>query len=629
MEKLVRINSKTFYILFALIYIIGGSSAIIISYLYNFNKEYVGVAFLLGTIVALILRKSSIDENKLEFTSKGLSKNNFKILITIFFLSCTVLILIFSNSVQNYYLPLQYFLVVTIASFAIISQILLSNTLSNFREKTILLEIILLSTIVYTSFLFLFPSAYGNDAPYHVEFIKQILTSGHLSSYGQYQNYPIYHILFVVNVLVAKIANFKLVQVVLLIVQLIFVLFIFSLSKKFFNTKIGLISSLILSFCPYISQPKYFYFPGSFSAIFFILAFYLIFTGAGKDFRYSLLLIITFLSLIFSHPMTPVILIFAFIIILIDSKLELKKNMISWSSILFVTVATLAWWMKPTPVSSGNLFNYMIISIKSSIETMDYTAVGRATLSSLVNPTSIILNDLGFIIVVTLSIVGAIYLLGKYFNKSKNNYYKDKSILAIITLIFIPVPYILAIIYPQSLPNRWFPFIEVFASIFAGYAIFLLFETLINKKIIYKFIGILSVSCLIFLLVSNPVINPNSQLYAQDLSVRSALTTSEMSSLNFIGLYPEQNNIKGNSKFIIYLYKNYNNSLNPENPETYSNGLIVLRSYELEKGFTIPLWGSKGKLLDSVYPTDTFKTFLNNSNELYDNGKLWIYDKDS
>lgn len=609
-------------------YIIGGFSATILSYINHFNKEYVGIAFVIGAILAILLLKMGNNKVELNSVSKGLSKNNFKILTIIFLVSCIALILVF-YSIQNYYLPLQYFIILSIGSFAIISQILLSSDISNFRQKAILSEILLLSTITFASFLFLFPSPYGNDAPYHVEFINQILNSGYLPLQGQYENYPVYHLLFVANVLLAKIASFKLVQFVLLLIQLIFVLFIFSLSKRFFNPKVALISTLIVSFCPYLSQAKYMYFPGSFSAIFFILAFYLIFRGGGNDLRYSLLLIVTLITLILSHPMTPVILMLAFFIILIDSKLETKRKLLSFSAILFVGVSTLAWWMKPSPVIAGNLFSYMVFSIKNAVETVDYSAVGRATLSSVVNPTSIMLTDLGYIIIITLSIIGAIYLLGNYSNKENDTFYNNKSILAIITLIFIPIPYFLTMAYPQSLPNRWFPFIEAFASIFAGYAVFLLFETLVDKKQVYKFVGIFSVTFLIFLLVSNPVINPNSQLYANDLSVRSALTTSELSAVSFTDLYSNINEVKGNSKYLAFAYQNTSskNFIDPSDPKTYSNGTIIVRSYDLKKGFTIPLYGSKGALLKIIGPPKEFFDYLNKSNEIYNNGNLQMYSK--
>lgn len=613
---------------FLLMYIIGGFSATVLSYVYNFNKEYVGVAFLIGVILAVLVLKFS-KNSEIKFDSKGLSQNKFKILTIIYTFSCVTLILILNNALLNYYLPFEYFIVLGICVFVIISQTFLSKDLSNFEQNFILLEIIVLSIVVYSSFLFLFPSPYGNDAPYHVEFINQIINSGKLSTPGQYQNYPIFHLFFVFSKLLSGISNLKVLQFFLLCIQVIFVTFIFLIVKKMFNTKSALMSTLIASFLPYLSQTKYFYFPGSFSAMFFILIFYLIFNGRELDFRYSLLLIIIFLTLIFSHPMTPIILLSALIIILIDSKLEFKKSVVSFSSILFVGIVTLSWWMKPSEVKTDDLFSYMIFSIQRSIETIDYTAVSRATLSGMVNPASIILNDLGFIMVISLSIFGAIFLLGNQLKKEKDSYYSNKTILAIITLIFIPIPYVLTMVYPQSLPNRWFPFIEVLASIFAGYGIYLFFENFINKKRIYEFAGIIFVVIMIFLMVSNPVINPNSQLYAKDLSVQSALTSSEMNSVNFINNYSDIKEIKGNSKYLAFVYQNasFENFLNPSDPETYLNGTLIIRTYDLQKGFTIPLYGSKGALLEINIPNKNFMQVLNNSNQIYNNGNLKMYER--
>ena len=68
--------------------------------------------------------------------------------------------------------------------------------------------------------------------------------------------------------------------------------------------------------------------------------------------------------------------------------------------------------------------------------------------------------------------------------------------------------------------------------------------------------------------------------------------------------------------------KNY---IDPGNSTTFSKGIIILRNYDIEKGFTIPLFGSKGKLLDIIYPDKNFTDFISYSNEIYNNGNLKMY----
>lgn len=624
----IKHNPKLTFRLFLALYILGGLVATSLSIIYQYNKEYVGIAFLIGALVAVLLKYNHKNaENEIY---KERFTNLFKISIVIFVVLCFMLIYVFMNSLAQYYLPLEYFIIIFLISGVILSQILLINELETFKEKIIFLEIIFMGIIVSSVFLFLFPSPYGNDAPYHVEFINNSINAGFLIGQGQYQNYPIFHLLFIYIVELCKIENFKIVQFILLIVQSSFLLFGFMLTKKIFNSKIALITILVLSFAPYISQPKYFYFPGAFTAILFLLSLYLVFYPKNISPSYSLLILISFLTIIFAHPLTPVILIAALVLLFFTSKFQSNKEKISITALLLILIVTVSWWMKPSGIAAKDLFSYSILSIKNAVETVDFTAVGRATLAPLINQNALISADLGSILLIALAITGSLYLIGSYaYNPAKYKDFKiNSTYLAVITLIFIPIPYILTIVYPLSLPNRWFPFIEIFASIFAGFAIYVIFNNIrINKA---KYGAIIGASFLIFLLVSNPVINPNSHLYSKELSVRTALTTSEIDSSIFINQYSNASIVKGNSKYIAFINPNAQSSnyIDPDN-STSINGLVVLRNYDMDKGFTIPLFGAKNKLLDTIIPSHTFYDTISHFNEIYDNGNLTMYSGDN
>jgi len=158
---------------------------------------------------------------------------------------------------------------------------------------------------------------------------------------------------------------------------------------------------------------------------------------------------------------------------------------------------------------------------------------------------------------------------------------------------------------------------------FAGVAILLIFQKLSK----YKFITVLISAITIFFMITSPIVNPNNQLYAKELSGRSALIQSEIEAAEFINwLNPRE--IHANSKYIYFInmnYGDYKNLINPDKPDTYRSGLVILRNYDLEKGFTIPLFGAKGKLLEVIYPSEEFYKFLNNSIKMYENGEVRIY----
>lgn len=621
-------NPRLLFKLFLIIYFIGGLTAIILSLIYNFNKEYVGIAFLIGSLTSSVvyIKLNSLEIKKDLYQPSMRISSYFKLSIISYFILCVLLLYIFLISLDQYYLPLEFFIVIFLISGIIISQILLNNNFNNFSEKFILFEIIFLNIIVFYSFIFLFPSPYGNDAQYHVAFIKNSINVGYLSGEGIYQNYPLFHFLFIFLSQICKIENFKFIQFILLFVQSIIMIFWFLLTKKVFNAKIGLISSLIFSFAPYVSQSKFFYFPSSFTALFFVIILFLIFYNKKISLNYSLLLIILLIAVVFSHPMIPIILSLALLVILLTSKFQSDTEKITLNVILLFLITTIGWWMKPSDITASDLFTYSIMSIKNAIEKSDYYSVGSATLAPIMNKWAIISSDLGFILLLCLSIIGSLFVLGNVINSTKyKNYNRNAVYLAILTLVFIPIPYVLTIVYPQSLPNRWFPYIEILASVFGACSIYIFFNLLNKNK--FKYIPILATAGLIFLLISNPVINPNSQLYANELSTRSALTISEIDASSFIYQHSNSTIVKGNSKFISVIFSNskMKNYIDPEKPETYNQGLIVLREYDIEKGFTIPLYGAKNKLLDKIYPNEEFYNSINKSNEVYDNGDVWIY----
>ena len=173
-----------------------------------------------------------------------------------------------------------------------------------------------------------------------------------------------------------------------------------------------------------------------------------------------------------------------------------------------------------------------------------------------------ILYDLGWVILSFLGIVGAFYGLKKMAKNEKSK--NEKIYFFIITLILIPLPYVLTIIYPQSMPDRWFPFVGLFIGISASFGIFTIFKHSGRKKLASIFL-VSFVMIGIFFNITTPIVNPNGQIYAKELSGRSGLTSPELDSVNFLNDYSNSENVKSNSKYLALAYpnSNQNNFINP------------------------------------------------------------------
>lgn len=619
-KKIKNFNFNLYHI-FLFIYIFGGISAVVLSVIYKFNREQIGFAFIIGALVSIFIPKNY----QISYSYKVDNPWFFKSSIILWTYIALSSIIIFMNSIQNYYLPLIYFLFISCLSLIIISQILISQNLTKYRIGIILIEIIVLSTILSASFIFLFPGPYGNDSSFHTYFISKILTSGSIeySTAGQYQIYPIYQILFAETILLPDL-HLKIATLVLAFDQILFLLFIFLICNKLFNSKVAMISTLLISISTNILVPRYYFFPGSFSVIFFIFFLYLCLASNLYEFRPVFILTILFFSN-FIHPFLSFIIFFSILIMFISSKMirykynfeniNIQKNLIYLSAITM-----LIQWMRQ--IGDYSLFSNFIRSIKFTSE--KGSVVTQATSSPFYNWTDVFMYELGFAILIIFGIGGALWFLKV--DSGKGPIKGNRIMAVIVTLIFIPIPYILAIIYPNSLPARWFIFIEVVASIFAGTSIYMIFGTLSRYKL--NFLIFIPLFLLSFFSITSPTSNPNTHIYATELSERDSLFQSEISGANFVNGEINKKNIHGNSAFLLFIDKKIStigNYIDPKVNKTYRTGIVLIREEDIEKGFILPLFGRQGKLLEINRPSNIFINYLNKIDKIYENGKVRIY----
>ncbi|NJE86003.1 hypothetical protein E3E23_09230 [Thermococcus sp. CX2] len=608
-------------------YFFGGIGIVLISHIHNFNREHIGLALSMGALAAVGLSYSSRLNNVT--VQKGNIRNYFKITVTISMIFVIIALIIYQNYSKNYYLPGIYFLVISAIVTIITAQFLFVKEYS-LEKNIIMLEIFILATTIIASFLFLFPQHYGNDASYHVSFIQHILMTGKIEGFpGHYQQYPGFHVLFVFVTVISDL-SFKLTRLVLGIVQVIFALFVYLIAKKIFNWKIATISMMIMVLSPYFIKAGYSYMPNYFSWVYFVSLFYLALRNERNMSSNIALMTLIFTSLIIIHPLTPIIIITSFLTIKLSVKIiRLGDINIPPIFIFLMIILTLTWWMNSSGIQ-GNLFSFFILTIKTALGTFDYTTVERATLSPIYAYKDILLYDLGYTIFLFMGILGSLNIIvHSTFNLKKVmtvKYDQNALPMAVFTSIFILIPYILAVAYPQSLPSRWFIFTSVFLSIFGGFSIW----SLGQLKFKHLNVNIIIVPILVFLMITTPVANPNSHLYAKNLSSREALTLSEITLTKFL-TYADIHlqNLHGSNRFMFQafdkiLINRQANIINPENPRTYLIGYTIIRKYDLEMGFLIPMF-SKEILAKIIMPTKKFYRGLAKMDKIYSSNESWIY----
>lgn len=624
-----RVKSLSY--LFVLGYLIGGVLAIILSLTYNYNREHIGIAFIIGSLLSFIGIRSYHGRKKGEEETRGIY---MKIAVILWLLCILISIILFLDYSMNYYLPLSYFIVISIAIAVISMQILMRNSISKFYVSLILVEIIATSILVSSCFLFLFPSPAGNDAPFHIDYINHIIETGSIGGeHGQYTNFPVFHILFATFRIVPQLdimSSFLIGGVI----QAVSVLFLFAIMRKILDLRIALFSSLIVSFSSQLILPRYSFYLTAFVVIFFILLFYLLLRTKPKEASISVafLIILSFIIMTLTHPLAPAIAISLLSIILITSRfIHSDKTIITVRMLLFMIFLMIFLWSRPLQ-GSIDLFSNLFQSLRTAFGTVDvnYTDVEQVTLSPLYNWVDVALYEMGFTIAITLAIAGSFILIRRMMSNTDDNSIRYPNLtvtLAFVTLTFIPLPYVLAILYPQSAPDRWFPFITLLIGVFSG--AFIVFLARRAHRLRMKFLISLLLSLMLFFMITSPIANPNSHIYSTDMATRTSLTESEMKATEFLKEI-DASNIHGNSKYILFmgLGLDSKNFVDPNKASTYDNGILIVRDFDLEKGFTIPLFGSHGVLLENILPSSQFLSLLDNSTKILDSKEVYIYYND-
>lgn len=364
----IKLEKIKIYHIMLSIYLIGGILAVLLSMIYKFNRQQIGFAFIIGSLISLLISQNFQISNfyKQEKENFHFFKSSIILWIYVVLLS----VIIFLNSMQNYYLPLTYFISITTLSLIIVFQILIPQKLTKSKINVILIEIIVLSTVIASSFLFLFPGPYGNDSSFHIEFISNILRYGNIeySNAGQYQIYPIYQILFAETILLPNL-DIKIAMFVLAFGQILFLLFIFLICNKLFNSKIALISTLLISISTNMIVPRYYFFPGSFSVMFFIFFLYLYLVNIS-EFRSDFIMMTVLIISNFVHPLLPFIVLLSLLVIFICIKI-FKLNLKTQPSLIFLSgILMIFQWMRPRPIGHEDysIFSNFIRSIRFTFE---------------------------------------------------------------------------------------------------------------------------------------------------------------------------------------------------------------------------------------------------------------------
>ena len=335
--KIISILISFFVLLFS-------ASNLFINYLPTLYTLVFGYAlfFLLGVIYSTIYPLSSIEDIYLS----PIKPYIYKLLNIVFVFIVFLIILILSKSL--YIKPDIYYLLISI-EIAILSYLIICGDKS--KKLLILLQIIFISAILRGSSYLINTHFMGPDTTYHLDWIKRILESGHLSPMAaHYYFFPSYHLIQSISGILMGFSKLS-VESSNLCISLIPIILAYLIGCEIYqNYKAGLFSALILSVQPiHIFLTTYNMGKIGGVTLLILCIFLLTKINSRDNARFHFILWISITTLFLWHPETsfPLLALLAGNVLLsylIKQKIEIKAlslYIIIWLYYIFMVHVTL------------------------------------------------------------------------------------------------------------------------------------------------------------------------------------------------------------------------------------------------------------------------------------------------
>ncbi len=445
---------------------------------------YLGIPMLLAPIIWLVLRTKEIEDF-------SISEKANKLLILTFSLCYLFAILIL------YYFPvrtLSYYVLVAVMGVLILTQILFSTELSNKQIKITLMQIILLFiNIIWGVTLKYYFFVGRTDVFFHSWVIENLLEVGYINqTFEIYQAFPLWHILisYIYQIINVPIIPAKVMFITNGLIYGCLVLVIYLAASKILNTRIALLSALLMCFNPDAIFYGMYSIPRS--VVFFLEGLLiLLLVQRRTPLNIALSTLITIGLIMFHTVSMPfIILILAlFYILQVVYDGSNTERFVNLNFLLLLFVSTVTYWM----YASVQVFNSVARSLLREAPT------GILTKSIVDTPLQELLNYLQYSPLLLFVILGALWGLSTL---------KLKSIVRIFLmmgLLLVPVTFPgPALLFNKLAGNfnfaRFAEYSFIFICISGGAGLYILFYKLKAK---YKISVIILFFIMAFLAVSN------------------------------------------------------------------------------------------------------------------------------
>jgi len=497
------------------------TSFILIFTLYFTINRYVDVPFFIFmacSFYLLIKNKISGDFSIFEQT-KTLSRTSLN---SLFFILLIDTIVSFIARPNYYTRPVIFFILIVFLAVLILIEILFTET-----SNLVLVKIALLALVLRWFPQLMFSGPVGIVDPWlHKRFTEDILSSSHIPDNFPYSKLPVMHLIVASTSLLTGLDYKFSAMSSIDILQIISIIFIFMLGKFVFNSKIGLLSALIIAISDRYIQIGFWIIPQTLGMILITILIYLIFICNRNSMYGKSLVILTSIILIMTHTVTSLAMSIFFIISIISYIIfgkfykKISYKPIDFTLFSFFTITMISWWM----YISGHFYN-LIELLRWGLKFDQWSALPAATEYSQTIPfLEKLANTLGFLLFYFFSLIGTLYVISLK-NRNEKLFSLTMSGNFFATIAFLSLPLGLTGI----LSTRWFFISQLILAIPAAIGLF----SMLNLNIKYNNLFIIILFAIFtFFMITNPTSNIDTPLYSQNSLVRLGFTKEEIISAN-------------------------------------------------------------------------------------------------
>lgn len=501
----------------------------------------IGWAISLASLLYLIFFKSKIANNELVNLSRSKSSKYLLEATLLILLSISIVVFHASES-RNIY----YFLFISLCS-GIVALLCIHQA----NRNDIIINILNIALISFNIKLakFYFYGGSGTDYWTHLRMNEILAQNGKIEVLlDKEQFFPTMHINVAIAQIVPDLSSKDASMFSITVPLVISSIFVYLIGRELFGQNAGLLAMLIVNISDYHNYWGFSPQTTSYGVIIFFISMYILYktTYSKNKLQWTIILFIMMFAVIIGHAVSSFILFVTLVGLLIGS---LSYNLIFTGirkyffspmlPIIYCITLLQVWFIANYREDGGTFFS----QISSSLL---YYVVENADLlnrpesvseyQELMPPlTYSLLNNLGFSLLICLSIIGALYWLSVDFRSDETF-----SIL-ICTVLLLGITYLFPFFGLRNIiPFRWYIFEYFFLSLMAAFAIIIIIQhTTKRRQMIAIFIFF---SCLSFFMLTatlNNHTNHDSPLWLREYTISTTYTIQELKGAETISRHSE------------------------------------------------------------------------------------------